>query len=534
MVFTLQRYVFRELFRVFLLSTIALTLMLSLGSILQPVQKYGVGPKQVLSLMTYFLPVTLTFVLPMSALFASSLVYGRFASDNELTACRASGIHLMTLIYPGLGLAIAVAITTLLLSFHVMPAFVHMAEKSIKADARQILFRNIQRKGSYSLPPDKRYRIYADKVDEDNDTMHGVVVVKLSKRDASVEKLITAEWAQITFDPQEKFSEVQISAYNTYQSDSADEGGAEAKWLSLSLEFGSMLEDEIKFKRLDEIKAIQVDPIKFYPIAKYCREIYAQATAELLAQEISKSIKAGKAYRLHSGGEIVEVMATSCEPSGEKRVGLLGDVVINQYDAETMERTMRLESAKAYLHLEGDDIWPTLTLDVYNARIDGSAYLKMRHLIRGLVLPARVESATARFKDDDGQLKAEELAVAMTELDAGSSGPLVGRQAQLQREMIKTVLEIRAVLHQRLVFGIGCVPMIMIGLGLGIIKREGHVLSAFGISCLPAAMLIVCIMSGKQITENMGSQVSGTMIMWSGLGALCLIAAVVYRKLLKT
>src|SRR4030043_1331429 len=157
MVFTLNRIFFRELLKVFTLAVVALPLILSLGSILRPVQEYGVGPGQVLHLMGYFLPITLTFVLPMAALFAGALVYGRFASDNELDACRASGVSLLTLAFPGLALAIIVAIANLFLSFYVMPVFVHRAEKSLKADAKQIVFRNIQRKKYYALPPDRRY-----------------------------------------------------------------------------------------------------------------------------------------------------------------------------------------------------------------------------------------------------------------------------------------------------------------------------------------------------------------------------------------
>ena len=120
MVFILHRYIFRELMKVFLLATVALTLMLSLGMLLRPIQEFGIGPRQVLHLMGYFLPITLTFVLPMAALFAASLVYGRFASDNELDACRASGVSIITLVYPGLALAIVVAITNLVLSFYVI------------------------------------------------------------------------------------------------------------------------------------------------------------------------------------------------------------------------------------------------------------------------------------------------------------------------------------------------------------------------------------------------------------------------------
>jgi hypothetical protein len=77
MIFTLQRYIFREAFKVFVLAAVALTLIMSLGSIVRPVQEYGVGPRQALHLISYFLPIGLTFVLPVAALFATALIYGR-------------------------------------------------------------------------------------------------------------------------------------------------------------------------------------------------------------------------------------------------------------------------------------------------------------------------------------------------------------------------------------------------------------------------------------------------------------------------
>jgi len=78
------------------------------------------------------------------------------------------------------------------------------------------------------------------------------------------------------------------------------------------------------------------------------------------------------------------------------------------------------------------------------------------------------------------------------------------------------------------------VPMILIGIGLGIVKRGGHMLSAFGASCVPAAVLIVTIISGKHVTENVGAQaVSGILVMWGGLGFLILLAAFIYGRLLR-
>ena len=147
MVFILHRYLFKELLKVFVLATIALTLMLSIGLLVPMIKEYGVGPGQMLSLIGDFCPITLTFVIPISALFAAAMAYGRFAADRELDACRASGIRFRTLMYPGLSLALLVALANLLLSFYITPAFVQRSEYRVRADAQQILFRNIQRKG---------------------------------------------------------------------------------------------------------------------------------------------------------------------------------------------------------------------------------------------------------------------------------------------------------------------------------------------------------------------------------------------------
>ena len=290
MVFTLQRYIFRELFKIFLLAAIGLTLILSLGLILRPVQEYGIGPHQVLKFLFYLIPVTLTFVLPLAALFASALAYGRLAGDNELVACHASGVSLLTLIYPGLALAILVAIANLLLSFHVMPYFVHLAEKSLKADAKQILFRNLQRRGYYELPSDGRSRIYADYADSDADTLYGVVVVE--SRDASTGQIFIAQRARVTFDRNDRFNEVHLSVDNAYNIplNSSDSVWASLGHLTLSQEFGSLLGDNIRFKQIYEMKRIRENPMLFDPIARSVRSAYAQLVTEVLAEDIGRSL----------------------------------------------------------------------------------------------------------------------------------------------------------------------------------------------------------------------------------------------------
>jgi lipopolysaccharide export LptBFGC system permease protein LptF len=161
--------------------------------------------------------------------------------------------------------------------------------------------------------------------------------------------------------------------------------------------------------------------------------------------------------------------------------------------------------------------------------------LEMRHVIRDLVPPAAIKEKISQFKTVSGSLNAEKMAYQLDELSGFQPSPILTKiQAELKRYIEKTRVEIKSEIHSRLVFGIGCILMILIGIGLGIIIRGGHLLSAFGAGCVPAAVLIVCIMSGKQLTENLETKtVSGVAIMWAGLGLLCLFAVAIYHRLLR-
>lgn len=531
MVFTLQRYVFRELFRIFMLATIGLTLILSLGGVLAPVQEYGVGPRQVLHILLYFMPITLTFVLPMAALFTSALTYGRFAGDNELDACRASGVSLYTMVYPGLILAILVAIANLLLSFHVMPYFVHRAETSLKADAKQILFRNIQRRGFYKMPPDGRFLIYADNVDLKRDTLSGIVVVQTDR--GVIKDIRTVDAARIQFDPHENFNQVTLDVYGLHQMAEAGSLGITSEQGSFQVDFGSLLGDDIKFKKVHEIKQIRADLMLFEPIAKVARAAYTQLAAEALAQDLSErlGLAADDAYELRGRDRSVRFTASRCALADEGEIRLIGPIRVQEYDTVSGKHLQTLRCDKATIHLDDDLAGPGLSLDLYSPRVEVTGQLLTRHIIAKLTLPGPLQQSLHRA----GVLETVVPKGAAYVLKGPPTSMLAALQKQLDKEIQRTLVDIKAEMNSRLVFGIGCVPMIMIGIGLGIINRGGHLLSAFGASCVPAAVLIVTIISGKRLTGNMASEgLSGIAIMWAGLAALTVLALFIYSRLAKT
>jgi lipopolysaccharide export LptBFGC system permease protein LptF len=544
MIFILHRYIFRDLFRAFVLAVVGLTLILILGSIFLPVQEYGLGPRQALHLMGYFLPIILTFVLPISALFAGALVYGRFASDNELDACKASGISLLTLVYPGLALAIMVAIANLVLSFYITPFFVQQAEKSLKADAKQILFRNLKRKGYYKLPQDQRCIIYADYADPQNDMLLGVVVTEM--KNGRLAKISAVDSATVKFNPHEKFNEVKITARNPYHIGAEDNLWFSSEWMSFTVEFGSLLGDDVKFKKINEMKKIQGDPVLFDPIAKLANSAYAQFATDLLAQDIKANVAkdANSYYSLHSGDKFVEFTAGDCGVKGNREVELFEDVVVIESNVvmesgKLIKKPFRtLRCAKALLRIEGKDTVPvsTVTMELDNPawqRTDGQKGTVVGRIQISGLIPPKSTDIRETFGTEH-PLEAVFKAFQSPRLLNSQSKELIELKDELQRKIQQTLAEIAAEIHSRLVFGIGCVPMILIGIGLGVMKRGGHLLSAFAVSCVPAALLIVAIISGKNIIENLGSQsISGLVLMWAGLGFLSILALAVFSRLMR-
>ena len=48
---------------------------------------------EIIQVLSFVVPGAFTLSLPVAGLFSAAITYGRFAADNELNACRASGIN---------------------------------------------------------------------------------------------------------------------------------------------------------------------------------------------------------------------------------------------------------------------------------------------------------------------------------------------------------------------------------------------------------------------------------------------------------
>src|SRR6187549_2834261 len=99
---TLFKYIFRDLLKIFFLTSGVLAGIMSFGGLLRPLTEHGLDASQAAKMLSYFMPAMSTYSLPVAALFATTMVYGRLAADNELTACRAAGISFISMGMPAL------------------------------------------------------------------------------------------------------------------------------------------------------------------------------------------------------------------------------------------------------------------------------------------------------------------------------------------------------------------------------------------------------------------------------------------------
>lgn len=117
---TFQRMIFWELARVFLLCLFALAGIFTLLAVLQQIQ-FGVSLGQALRMLPLLMPTSVPWITPPACLFASCVVYGRMANDNEAVALKAAGVDLLSVLRPALLLGAVAAAFTAYLQFDVTP-----------------------------------------------------------------------------------------------------------------------------------------------------------------------------------------------------------------------------------------------------------------------------------------------------------------------------------------------------------------------------------------------------------------------------
>src|SRR6516162_4722449 len=136
----LQRMILWELTKVFLMSLVGITGILLMAGIIAEASQQGLGPMQLLTIIPLLVPSTLPYTIPATTLFATCVVYGRLAADNEILAIKSAGINAVQVVRPGIILGLVMSAATMALYYRVIPYTHHLLRAMVFNDAQELLY----------------------------------------------------------------------------------------------------------------------------------------------------------------------------------------------------------------------------------------------------------------------------------------------------------------------------------------------------------------------------------------------------------
>ena len=123
--YTIDRYLLKQLLVTFAMGVLVLSVILVLGNVfkrlLDLLVNHDIPVEFILNFIAYVLPFSLTFTIPWGLLTAVLLTMGRLSADNEILALKSSGISIFRLCSPLLFLALGLCLICYWINADVAP-----------------------------------------------------------------------------------------------------------------------------------------------------------------------------------------------------------------------------------------------------------------------------------------------------------------------------------------------------------------------------------------------------------------------------
>jgi len=541
---TLHYYISRDLAKAAVLAMSAFTLLVTVIAIIEPLRKRGLEIGQVLSLFVYTVPMVGSFTLPIAALLAATIVYGRFAQDNELMACRASGISTFALLRPALVLGAMVTVATLAISNMVAPHMAELVEKNIKANIRGIFYNQLHTRG---YARHGNILIHADHAEAKRDSMYGVVLVQVGKAGSAT--IGSARSARLEFVEHEgdtyvwAHSTESVGAFGNVGGRLVVDQQARAGSLPVeSFKLPNVAKESPAFYDWSQLLTTLADPSRNQQVRGRLLKIGRRIRHDRLAREIASSVRAGRPYEeLRDAEGVLYRLEAERASLGEEEVflGYEGRAP----DEKPGVRVSVIENGRVRETFTADRAWVRATYSPYSDESTVQIELSGRVVqksgpaddlpnrrtewnIIGLRLPRSIQAEADRISLQD----------IYHNVQAITPSKAIRKEIDGVKEFVIRSLigEIKAEMHSRIAFGVSCFLLVALGAALGLLLRGGNFISAFAIAMAPAGVVILLTLMGKEMASNPDSpQGVGLACIWSGLGLLAVLNAVVYMRLLR-
>jgi lipopolysaccharide export system permease protein len=195
----IQRYVVGEVARAFALALLTMTAIFVLFMVMAEAARMGLSPRDILTLVPFVIPGTLPYTVPVSLLFAVSVVYGRLAGDNEIVAVKTAGLSAMTVLWPTIFLGGALSLALLYLSALEIPRANHNARLAIFKNMEEMFYKFLKKDREFN---NQKWPFLIKVRDVEEKTMIQATFKRRSKSPTGppFDMIVQASRAVLTFD----------------------------------------------------------------------------------------------------------------------------------------------------------------------------------------------------------------------------------------------------------------------------------------------------------------------------------------------
>jgi lipopolysaccharide export system permease protein len=149
----LTRYVLFELIKVFLMVLAGWTALIFVVLMGKEAVDKGIGLGPLARMTPYLLPQALQFAVPASMLLATTSVFGRMASYNEIVAIKSLGISPMVLLLPAMALATLVSYVAVIMNDMAVSWGKSGMERVFLESIEEVAYRQLNIHGAFSFGP---------------------------------------------------------------------------------------------------------------------------------------------------------------------------------------------------------------------------------------------------------------------------------------------------------------------------------------------------------------------------------------------
>lgn len=559
MLWTLWRAILIEFWRLLVLSTAVLVTVMAFAATVKPLADGKLTADQAIRFMRYAVLPMLSYTLPFAAGFAATLAYHRMVSENEVTAAHAGGVSHRRLLAPAIASGLLLAGGLWFLNDRVIPRDLLAMERMITRDFARLMVNSLRQGEAARIG---NTEIHADFVEEvrpepgspvrERFLLAGVGVVETDSAGAvTIDGTARRAWILLlpvwALSPEDRerigdqadtaviISLVDVTIFRNGAPMSAD------PLVLPAIPIANVFRDNPKFRSGAELRAIYEDPDKINTVDRQ-RVVLARTLAAYRSYaDFARDLSAGRPVVLNTpDGSTIRAHGAALEAEGSRwHIRPLRETGLVELEITTRDaRRDRLTASSASLAIqtpaENDPLADQssagasrFALDLTGVRIIGPtgqgtdiAQTTYRDLWpAGDPMPANLVLSS----EDLITLALEEHA------DAPPGTPVLAAVDRLEHEIRRLRNKIVAKRHERWALSVSCVVMVALGAVMAMHLKHATPLIIYLWSFFPALGTIIIMEAGGQTIASRGPV--GLPVLWAGVVALAVLAAIVYRRM---